>query len=212
MAMTTCLLLFSSSILILWISHRIYDAYVHVVGREERLRLRRLVAPGTTMASHRHIGPKCFLFLDGCAVLGIILSLRTLGFDFASSGVEPWHAAILSFSHFSLVIALWLLLEGRHLSHYYEGLARAARALRNEGSGRGGSRVAQVAMVCALVAAACPLFLHLLGRPLGAEDAGDSLLVFLACFLGPQLVVASVLLRSILPLRRLAYDRLDRAS
>ena len=46
---------------LLWLSHRVYLTYAHVVAREERARVRHndgAVRPGD------HIGPWCFLTLD----------------------------------------------------------------------------------------------------------------------------------------------------
>jgi len=202
--------LFSFCVLTLWVSHRLHDVYIHVVGREE-LQMRRQ-QKGIPGPGRHHIGPGFFLFIDLCAVVAIIWSMRSLGFYFAREGISSLSAVLLTCVHFSVVIALWMILEGLHLKSYYQRLARATRTLKGDAfrlawKGPHLGPLTRTIMVCALLWACVPLVLELAGFGLvaSADTPRAAALLFALGFAAPLLTLAALIARQLLPLRRIAH-------
>ena len=203
------IILFSFCILTLWVSHRLHDVYVHVVGREE-LQMRKK-GKGERGPGH-HIGPKFFFIIDLCAVVAIIWSLRSLGFHFASKGIGTLSAMLMTCVHFSVVIALWMILEGLHLKSYYQRLARATRSLKGEAArlawkGPKPGLAMRGLTVAAIIWACVPLILQLTGFDLvsRADTPGSAALLFTVGFVLPLMLLGVVIAKVLLPLRRIVY-------
>lgn len=189
-------------VLLLWLSHKFHDAYVHAVSREERSWFQRvgLVAP---RAHRRHIGHRIFLAFDILLVLGGVFAWsRTLSAP--GSGLI---SVMQACEQCSVLILGWMFLEGRHLESFYQRLARAARGL---GQSR---RLAwrdpfatpgrRLILWASLAWASLPAILSAVNVPV--FDDARLAPSFAAFFLLPLTVVGAVITWALLPVRRLAY-------
>ncbi len=189
----------------LWLSHRVYLTYAHVVAREERDRLRRGVAPVQPVG---HIGPLCFTALNLVVLFALVIGLESLTFDTGEfSGLRR---LFLALTHFSGVIALWMLLEGRHLAFFYNKIGQALSGEKRRSNNTASSlprfwrrnlKLAFFAMV------ATPLLLEVVGVRMGEASKESVLLLFGACFLMPQVGLFAFLVHQLQPLRRHAGVR-----
>ena len=202
----------TSSLIVLWVAHRVYGAYVSIVGHEEqrlgRHEKRRLPHPG------RHIGPKCFALIDLLLIGVVIWSLVDLRFF----EIDPSEGFLLSTLQLciraSILLALWMIFEGRHLQHFYQHLARGGRGESNAyGSrdrllGRGSPIGHRIALIAAVLWAGVPLIFDLLRLipDAWANDTSGTVAIFFLCFVLPQAVLAVLVTRAVLPVRRLAYS------
>ncbi len=190
---------------LLWASHRVYLTYTHVVAREERHRVRQSLG---LRQPHAHIGPTCFLTLDLIVIFVVIRVLESLAFD--TSQMSELRCLFLALTHFSGVVAIWMLLEGQHFALFY---GKIAQALGNRGFdspqsaftlpdiGQRSLRLAFFAMVGA------PLLLELGGVKMGEASKESLLLLFTTCFLMPQICLLAFLVHKLEPIRRHAGVR-----
>ncbi|MCB9834355.1 MAG: hypothetical protein H6807_17965 [Planctomycetes bacterium] len=175
---------------VLWLSHRLHTAYVAAVAREER-----------TSGARTHIGPRCFLVLDLVLLLGLLLSLDVLAFDRAGRGLLFLTA--IGLTRFSVLVALWLLLERRHLERFYGRLARFRAGFEARPPRQGLLPVHLLLLGLALV----PMVLEALGLDLAAIELPLAALLFLCFFLLPQLGLLALSARRLQPLRRAIHDQ-----
>ncbi|MEZ6197736.1 MAG: hypothetical protein R3F20_18770 [Planctomycetota bacterium] len=172
-ALTTLLIAF------LWLSHRLHDAYVHAVGREERRQrpkwFERLRRGNYDHRPAPHLGHKLFLVVDFAALAALMVTLRAWCPPFRQAALDDPRGL----AHFSiataLLLAIWLMVEGRHLQRFYQHLVRSARPLRGE--------VVDLAFEDALMAGA--------GRYVFPAAIAWTAVPFVAALLGAPLVTAS---------------------
>ncbi len=205
------IVLFSFCVLTLWLSHRLHDTYVRIVAKEEFRELRanrkRRGRPASVPTPRHHLGPKLFLLIDALSILAIIWSLKHLGFFFTEERLSRGAALALTCVHFSIVVAFWLLLETAHLKRFYSKLAHALRRPDSDSNRVTGPPRWLVFFL--LLWTALPIALELMGVHVisHARTAESAYVLFALAFLAPQLIFLSMFARSILPLRRLVYDR-----
>ncbi|HGY92752.1 MAG TPA: hypothetical protein ENK43_16405 [Planctomycetes bacterium] len=205
------IVLFSFCVLTLWLSHRLHDTYVRIVAKEEFRELRanrkQRGRPGDAPTPRHHLGPKLFLLIDALSILAIIWSLKHLGFFFTEERLSRGAALALTCVHFSIVVAFWLLLETAHLKRFYSKLAHALRRPDSDSDRVTGPPRWLVSFL--LLWTALPIALELMGVHVisHARTAESAYVLFALAFLAPQLIFLSMFARSILPLRRLVYDR-----
>ncbi|MFT7617570.1 MAG: hypothetical protein ACI97A_001209 [Planctomycetota bacterium] len=187
--------------LLLWLSHRVYLTYAHTVAREERARVRRGRAP---VRPSGHIGPSCFLFLNCLVTFILVRGLESLAFD--TSELSEIRVLLLSMTHFSGIIGLWLVLESRHLAFFYRKIGQTlpsrSRATKMEQSSRLPAFWRRNLALAFFLTAGMPLFLEILGVRVGEASRESVLLLFGTCFLLPQVCLLAFLARRIVPLRR----------
>ena len=197
-----------------WLSQHLFVAYVQAVTQEERHVLRPRKPAQEPLAPAHHLGPKCFLVLDLLLVVGIIAGLWSL---FAKHPVEHWfEGAMDALVLFSVLVTFWMIRSRRRLQVYYSRLAACVRSssvaskvaeLRN---GRAKARAWQDAYTFgSAVCASLPLVLFLLGFDLAIWSSSPTMWLgmFAGCFVIPQVVLGILILREVLPVRRLVYDR-----
>lgn len=188
---------------ILWLSHRVYLTYAHVVAREERARVRESRGPFRPSA---HIGPRCFLVLDFLVIFVLIRVLESLAFD--TSEMSELRCLFLALTHFSGIIGLWMILESRHLAFFYRKISQAMPSgprLRNvEPTDPIPAFWRRNLALAFCLTAAMPLFLELIGVRVSEASRESLLILFGLCFLLPQVCLLAFLARRIGFLRRYA--------
>jgi hypothetical protein len=134
MTLTIALLLLA----FLWLSHRLHDAYVHAVSREER-KMRpqwysRLRNGSRELAGrpNSHLGPKLFLIADFAAACGLAWTLCQLHPSTREFAWSDPQGLVRCLAAASLILGAWLVLEGRHLQRFYQHMMRSVKVLRGD--------------------------------------------------------------------------------
>lgn len=215
-ALTIALLLLA----FLWLTHRLHDAYVHAVSREERAqRPQWYPRPQHDDGHHRphnHFGPKLFLLLDFAAVCGLFWMLCRLHPGMRDVALDDPRGLVRILLAAPLILGTWLVLEGRHLQRFYQHMMRSVKVLRGEVSRiafedellgpEAGAR--RDLLVFALAWTALPHLFLLLGRdPVAtAETSGDLVTLLLVWVAAPLGLLAGLIGGYVLRLRSTLYS------
>lgn len=203
----------------LWLTHRLHDAYVHAVSREERRQrpawYARLRGDEGRRPSN-HLGPKLFLLLDflaACGLAWVLVRLHPATRDAALTDPRGLARVLIAAP---LVFGAWVVLEGRHLQRFYQHMMRSVKVLRGEVSRvafddellgpEAGAR--RDLVLFALAWMALPHLLLLVGRDpvAAAETSGELLTVLIVWAAAPLGLLLTLVGSYLLRLRATLYS------